>query len=265
MDAGLRKSLTTHILGPDGVPSGRRRPFFDTWPFASARPAHPNPLQNPWTQVDPEGLKVEVVSRAVPWSGGSGAHTWVEVTDSEGKRTTGSGTREKTKEGAKLGVKINNPPDLNPSKDNPVRSRHEVPPPKGMSQDEWDKSAVESIKRESQKSEHREYKLFGGDGGKKSGNCHVVTSDIIEGAGGKIPSNVEPPGLDPGLRTDKNSDPQNRSPKPTTSPSGSAREDRQQQKKERASAQEKTPAPQERSQSSDTPGRKASAPDDKKN
>ena len=40
----------------------------------------------------------------------------------------------------------------------------------------------------------------GGDGGKKSGNCHVATSDIIEGAGGKIPDGTNPPGLNPGLR-----------------------------------------------------------------
>lgn len=40
----------------------------------------------------------------------------------------------------------------------------------------------------------------GGDGGRDSGNCNVVTSNIIERAGGFIPKGFNPTGANPGLR-----------------------------------------------------------------
>jgi hypothetical protein len=141
---------------------------------------------------DPDGLKVEVCSRRIV--GPFGSHTWTEITDSKGKKTTYSGT----KEGDKLGVKKNDPSDTNPNRPS---GGIEVPPPDGMTQDQWDKAVTDSGERELQKHNQRDYDLLGGDGGKKSGNCHSTTSDIVEGAGGKIPK-YNPPGGNPGLRTE---------------------------------------------------------------
>ena len=69
-----------------------------------------------------------------------------------------------------------------------------------MNQEQWDKSVRESAEREKKKDKKRKCKRFGGDGGKTSGNCHSVTSNISEGAGGKVPKNYNPPGAAPGLR-----------------------------------------------------------------
>jgi len=145
--------------------------------------------------VDPLGLEVSIRSRTVRNSAGWGAHTWTQVDDSKGK-TTYSGTDED----GKLGVKENLDRDFTPSEDNPETSKTVVPPPPGMNQEQWDKSVRESAEREKKKDKKRKYKRFGGDGGKTSGNCHSVTSNIIEGAGGKVPKDYNPPGFAPGLR-----------------------------------------------------------------
>ncbi len=70
-----------------------------------------------------------------------------------------------------------------------------------MTQDEWD----EAVKKFGQEEcdtmdEKRDYKLFGGDGGVESGNCHTVTRQLIQGAGGQIPDSYDPPKSNPGLR-----------------------------------------------------------------
>ena len=98
-------------------------------------------------------------------------------------------------------MKKNIPSDLDPSTDNPVTSSEEIPPPCGMTQDEWD----EAVKKFGQKQcdtmdEKRDYSWHGGDGGVKSGNSNCVTRQIIQGAGGQIPGSYNPPGLNPGLR-----------------------------------------------------------------
>ena len=149
---------------------------------------------NPVNYWDPYGLKVEVKSRDV--LGGLGAHTWVEVTDSKGDRCTFSGTDEN----GKLGVKKNIPKDFSPTPKNPVTSSQEIKPPAGMTQDQWD----EAVKKSGEKQcasidEKRDYKLLGGDRGVDSGNCHCVTRQIIQGAGGKVPQSYDPPGANPGL------------------------------------------------------------------
>ena len=69
-----------------------------------------------------------------------------------------------------------------------------------MPQDDWDKAVQDAMDKAFKKDGKRKYKAFGGDGGKKSGNCNSTTSDIIEDAGGKIPSNFDPNGYNPGLR-----------------------------------------------------------------
>lgn len=76
-----------------------------------------------------------------------------------------------------------------------------IPPPPGMTQDKWDEAVKTSFNKALKKDGKRKYKAFGGDGGKTSGNCNSTTSDIIEDAGGVIPKNYNPGGLQPGLRT----------------------------------------------------------------
>ena len=147
--------------------------------------------------IDPWGLDVYVVTRDVKNTGGFGTHSWTEVVDSQGKKTTCSGTDEK---GNKLGVKLNSPPDFSPTKSNPETARTKVPPPAGMTQTQWDQAVLASMARKQLKDEARQYKLLGGDSGKTSGNCHVITSDVIEGAGGTVPKTFNPPGFTPKLR-----------------------------------------------------------------
>ncbi|MBI1883895.1 MAG: RHS repeat-associated core domain-containing protein, partial [Chlamydiae bacterium] len=149
---------------------------------------------NPINWIDPWGLKTYVKSRDVKGLGGAAAHTWVEVHDCEG-RSTYSGTDDN----GKLGVQKNYPPDYSPTKSNPPTSSREVRPPPGMSQEDWDRAVRESGERERKKCDLRDYKRMGGDRGTKSGNCHVVTTQTITGAGGTIPSDYDPPGLNPGL------------------------------------------------------------------
>ena len=98
-------------------------------------------------------------------------------------------------------MKKNIPSDLDPSTDNPVTSSEEIPPPCGMTQDEWDEAVKKSWQKQCDtQDEKREYKLWGGDGGVESGNSNCVTRQIIQGAGGQIPDSYDPPKPNPGLR-----------------------------------------------------------------
>jgi RHS repeat-associated protein len=153
---------------------------------------------NPVDLLDPDGLTVYVRSRhlAMP-GGGVGAHTWVEVQPSNGTRTTYSGIRDDT---GQLGVRENYSPDFS---DPVVTGEVIVPPPSWMTQGEWDQAVLRAGERALKQDASRKYKPF--PSSKKhstEGNCHTVTSDIVESAGGSIP-NFDPPGLNPGLRTEK--------------------------------------------------------------
>lgn len=68
-----------------------------------------------------------------------------------------------------------------------------------MTQAQWDAAVRSSGEAALKKHMQRNYAILGGDGGKTSGNCHVVTKEIIEGAGGGIPAGYEPPAAHPGL------------------------------------------------------------------
>jgi len=150
--------------------------------------------QEPINWIDLTGRKVIIKSRKVHGTLGIGAHTFVAVSNKDGY-TTYSGTNEH----GKLGVKENYPGDYNPTSDYPITMSIDVPPPEGMTESQYDACVKESAKRIMQEDEKREYDWTGGDGGKLSGNCHTVTKEIIEGAGGRIPEDYDPPGANPGL------------------------------------------------------------------
>jgi uncharacterized protein RhaS with RHS repeats len=141
--------------------------------------------------VDPDGLLVTIATRSI--IGGAGNHSFIDVTDSSGV-TLYSGTNEPGNQND-LGVRKNYLPDVNAK----VNSRVIVPPPPHMTQAQWDAAVRSSGEAALKKHMTRAYDAFGGDRGKTSGNCHVVTKEIIGGAGGSIPAGYNPPGANPGL------------------------------------------------------------------
>ncbi len=155
-------------------------------------------FNNPINWIDALGLDVTVHSRDVSGTGGTGAHSWTEVSDTSG-RNSYSGIKDAN---GNLGVKKDYPSDFDAAKKGTETSKKLVPPPPGMTQAEWDKKVRDSAEKQLKKDGKRTYKLGGGDGGKKSGNCHTTTSDILEGAGGSVPKDWDPPGLDWGLRNE---------------------------------------------------------------
>lgn len=136
------------------------------------------------------GLVVMIRSRSVSGTRGVGSHTFVAVRKN-GKTTTYSGIKD---DNGNLGVRKDYPADEK-AKESVV-----VPPPAGMTQEEWDDAVIQAGEDALKLDGQRDYKLFGGDGGKTSGNCHSTTSDIIENAGGSVPSGFDPVGANPGLR-----------------------------------------------------------------
>ena len=149
--------------------------------------------QNPINYIDPWGLQVQVHSRDVGGTLGSGAHTFVTVKDKYGiTRTYGS-----YEVGGKNKVIVNNESDQGPNSLSRTSSITIAPPP-GMSQEQWD-NAVNQSGQSRNLTQNQDYELWGGDGGDSSGNCHTTTRGIINDAGGQIPSNYDPPGLNPGL------------------------------------------------------------------
>ena len=146
---------------------------------------------NPIFYSDPLGLEVSACARNIAGIK-PGVHTWTEVDDSEG-RTTYSGTDVKPKDG-NLDIVKDSPLDINPTKDNPITSKTIIPPPKGMTQEQWDKAcrkSAEDLKKKNDK-EKRRFGPFRAKKGTNIGNCNSVTVEIIEGAGGKIPEGYDP-------------------------------------------------------------------------
>ena len=97
-----------------------------------------------------------------------------------------------------LGIRENYGRDFN---DPAVTGEVIVSPPSWMTQGEWDQAVLRAGERALKQDAKRKYKPF--PSSKKQStedNCHTVTSDIIESAGGSIPQ-FNPPGLNPGLRT----------------------------------------------------------------
>ena len=148
-------------------------------------------VNNPVNNIDTDGLRVEIHSRWVKGLEGIAAHTYITVTDSTKEVNTWGSYSENGYNKAKH----NDPSDVGTLRTSTIT----VPPPKGMTQDEWDKAVnLEGLKRV--QNQNQKYRLRGGDGGKKSGNCHTTTRGIIEAAGGSIPKGYDPPGRNPGLR-----------------------------------------------------------------
>lgn len=148
---------------------------------------------NPINYIDPWGLLVEIHSRAVKGTGGAGAHTYITVTNKYGITTTYGSYKDPFGFNE---ARRNDPSDHGPNR-LPRTSTITVPPPPGMTQDEWD-NAVTRHGNNWVYTQTQKYKLFGGDDD-KSGNCHETTRGILEDAGGGVPSDYDPPGLNPGL------------------------------------------------------------------
>jgi RHS repeat-associated protein len=149
---------------------------------------------NPVNFIDPWGLLVQIHSRSVQGTGGFGAHTYVTVTDNSGTTTTYGSYNNNIGINA---ARINDPTDSGPNR-LPRTSTITVPPPAGMTQDQWDAAVNQSGGNRAHK-QAQVYKPFGGDGGNKSGNCHTTTRGILGDAGGTLPTGYDPPGLNPGL------------------------------------------------------------------
>jgi len=159
------------------------------------RYCHNDPINN----TDPMGLEVEIETRSLGLLGPYGFvvignHSWVKVVTEDQTKTTFSGTNKGT-----LGVEKNYKSDYNAI----VSSRQVIPPPEGLTKKQWDQKVLREGEKQMEKNGKREYRPFGGDDGKTSGNCHTVTREIIEGAGGTIPKQYDPPGANPGLIKEK--------------------------------------------------------------
>ncbi len=145
---------------------------------------------NPVNYRDPWGERVEIHSRWVKGLEGIASHTYITVTDSKKEvNTWGS-----YKDNGCNKVKHNDPSDVG----TPRTSSVTVPPPKGMTQDEWDRAVNNEGRRRVNEQRQKYWPLGGGRDG-KLGNCHNTTRAILEGAGGSVPKGYNPPRLNPGL------------------------------------------------------------------
>ena len=145
---------------------------------------------NPVNWRDPDGLRVEIHSRWVKGLEGFASHTYITVTDSKGQVNTWGSYNDNGCNTAKH----NDHSDVGTLRTSSIT----VNPPPGMTQDEWDEAVnLEGLIRVH--NQKQKYRLRGGDGGKKSGNCHTTTRGILEGAGGGVPKGYNPPGRNPGL------------------------------------------------------------------
>ena len=146
---------------------------------------------DPINCIDPDGLSVEVHSRWVSGFNGVAAHTYVTVTGPSGRVYTFGSYRQNGRNVARE----DDPSDVG----TPRTSTVVVPPPRGMTQNQWD-NMVRQAGRSRVRNQNQRYRVFGGDGGQTSGNCHTTTRGIIEDAGGTIPVGYDPPGGNLGLR-----------------------------------------------------------------
>lgn len=150
-------------------------------------------LNSPVNLFDPFGLTVTINSRAVHWTAGRGAHTSVNVTKSDGTSSTYSSYEAD----GKNEIRKNDPNDHGPGKD-PVTSSVVVPPPPGMTQDEWDNAVEKAFEDKLSNPDLEDYEIFP-DPGEDEGNCHTTTRRGLTEAGGGVPPGYNPPGLNPDL------------------------------------------------------------------
>jgi hypothetical protein len=73
-----------------------------------------------------------------------------------------------------------------------------IPPPFGMPPKTWYHSVKSAMKNRNKRSSEF-YALGGSRGGTLTGNCHTTTRGIIEDAGGSIPIDFNPSGINPDL------------------------------------------------------------------
>jgi len=145
---------------------------------------------NPIKHIDPYGLEVVVNSRPVQGTAGAGAHTFTTVNQANGTSTTISSHNN---DGRNV-VSINHPSDTGANVN--ITDSIVIPIPAGMTEAQLDQSVLDQAQRMIN-GVSDVYRLFPNDPGE--GNCHVTTTNLINGAGGGIPQNYNPQGLNPGL------------------------------------------------------------------
>lgn len=149
-------------------------------------------LQSPFVFTDPLGLEVVLTGRPVSGTAGLGAHSRTTVTKSDGSSVTYSSHNVNGKNVVRKNHHTDHGPTRIPTSGLPVI----VPPPPGMTQDEWDDAviaAAEALRLDTDPDDYNALNLFGGT------NCHVTTNRVLFGAGGRVPSGFNPPGYNPGL------------------------------------------------------------------
>jgi RHS repeat-associated protein len=154
---------------------------------------------NPVGFVDPEGLEVRVNTRNVRGTGGLsvGAHSVTTVIPSKGSTVTYGSYNVNGKN-----TVIKNDPSDHGSQKDPVTDSIVIPPPAGMTQDQWDRAVISAAENLLNNVPAEDYAIFPTDprlAGIVEGNCNVTTRRILEAAGGFIPRRFNPPGLNPGL------------------------------------------------------------------
>ena len=155
---------------------------------------------NPYTYVnlnslintDPFGLEVKVNARNVVGTAGLGAHTATTIKTSDGRVVTYASY----KIGKKNRVVKNASSDHGPNR-LPITDSIVIPPPVGMTQNQWDNAVIQSGER-LLLMPPQDYSIFPESNGSKS-NCHVTTKRLINNAGGSLLQRFNPPGLNPGL------------------------------------------------------------------
>lgn len=147
---------------------------------------------NSITNSDPSGLEVRVNSRDVIGTAGFGAHTATTVTTSNGDTFTYASYLID----GKNKVIRNAPTDHGPNR-LPITDSVLIPPPMGMTQDQWDNAVIQAGEG-LLLIPPQDYAIFPGRSNTK-GNCHITTNRILNNAGGSLVPGFNPPGLNPGL------------------------------------------------------------------
>ncbi|GHB58824.1 hypothetical protein GCM10008107_04860 [Psychrosphaera saromensis] len=155
---------------------------------------------NPYKYVDPDGREVKVVARPLRTAalGGLGAHTYTVVTQSDGTKTTFSSH----KVDGKNVVSKNHSSDTSPHS---FAGTAVVSPPEGMTQEQFDNSVLAQGEKMID-SDSLDYSAFPSSDTSSEGNCHTTTRNLVNGAGGKIPENYDPKGMNPDLHGDRKTD-----------------------------------------------------------
>jgi RHS repeat-associated protein len=145
---------------------------------------------DPINKIDPTGMVTEVHSRHVKGSLGMGAHTFTTVSQIDGTKTTISSHNVDEKNV----ISLNHESDTG---DVEITDSVQIPVPEGMSAAEFDQSVLDQAES-MMKEKPQSYEIFP-EASEGEGNCHTTTTELINGAGGKIPEKFDPDGLNPDL------------------------------------------------------------------